>query len=419
MAWRDLLKLAWRNLWRNRRRTVLTLSAMVLASSLLILILAISEGMFEDLLRSTTRQYTGQAVVCGEAYRRDDDFYTFVRQPGRVAAVLAAVPGVTGASPRLRVWGLVSRADASVAAEILGVDWAGERLVTDLPASMVAGGWGDDAGGPGVVIGRGLAGKLKAGLGDELVLVTQAADGSIGNDLFLVQGIFATGDAGRDNHLAICGRGRLGEMTAAPGMAHEVVLSVQDPHRAPEVAAAAERAVRPLQEDLRALPWQRLLPILAQSLELFDTSMYITTAILYLAAGMVVVNTLLMTFYERLREFGLLMAIGMTPGGIRGLMAAEALLLGLVAAALGSAAGVAASLLLDAHPLDISAWMRPVSFAGGSVLPLLRAALKPRDVLVPFLGLVLVSLAAVIPPLQRGGSRPPAQELQRSGAWGG
>ncbi len=412
MIWR----MAYRNIWRNKKRTGLTLLAMVLSAGLLIFLLAISEGMVADLLLNATRQYTGQAVVMNEDYRADQDFFAVIDDPDAVGQVLAANPAVLGASPRLRTYGLFSHGTETVSGEILGVDWAAESRVTILRERLTAGRYPSAGDGRGMLIGAGMAQRLKVAVGGEVVLVTQAADGSIGNDLFTVEGIFKTGDFSRDNYLALAGRATLSGTLALEGKAHEIAMDLRDPETATETAALLEATLRRTRPGLAVVSWQTLLPILAQARELFDKTMIITTVIIYLAAGMVVVNTIFMSFYERLREFGMLMAVGMTPWQIRRLLIAEAMALGLLAAVLGAALGAALSLYTAYHPIDISAFLKPVSFGGGSVLPVIRASLSARGLLIPFIGMFLVSLGAVIFPAFQGGRRPPAEDLTRGGA---
>ncbi len=407
MIWR----LAYRNLWRNKRRTILTLAAMALSAALLILLLAISEGMMADLLTTTTRQYTGDAVVAAAEYRRDQDFFAVLDDPAHLVGLLKRDPAVEGASPRLRAFGLLSHGDQTVAGEVLGVDWDREPTVTTLHRNIREGRYPTSGEGPGMVVGEGLAKKLGVGLGGEVILVSQAADGSIGNELFSVTGIFRTGDFGRDNYLALAGRERLGRTLALEGKAHEIAVALHKPAEAPLVVARLEQPMRDAQADAQVASWQQLLPILAQMMDIFQGSMIITTVILYFAAGMVVVNTLLMAFHERTREFGVLMAIGMSPRRVRLIIVTEAFLLGLIAAGLGSVTGVGLSLALH-RGVDVSAFMKPVAFGGGSILPVIRAVILPRDLYIPFLGMVLMSLGAVMPAVLEGGRRSPAEDLQ-------
>ncbi len=405
--------LAWRNTWRNRRRTLLTLLAMVLSAALLIVTLATYEGMMVDLLVNTTRQYTGEASVATADYRLDGDFFAVIDDPGRVLETIAADPSVKGASPRLHVYGLVSSGDSTVSVEMLGVDWSREATVTSIHRNLTEGKAPADPGSDGVLVGEGLAAKLGARLGGEVVFLTQAADGSVGNDLYRVEGIFKTGDPGRDSYLVMAGIGRLGEMTALAGKAHEIALATGDPAGAPVAAARLDQAVRSVDPNLRAVPWQTLLPVLAQVMDIFDASMLVTTVILYFAAGMVVVNTLLMAFHERRREFGVLMAVGMTPWKVRRLLLAEAVLLGLTGSAAGGLVGVAASLALH-RGIDVSAFMSAISFGGGTMLPIIRAEVTARVVAYPVGGLLVMSLGAVAIPAFSGGRRAPAADIQEA-----
>jgi ABC-type lipoprotein release transport system permease subunit len=404
-----LLRLALRNIWRNRRRSLLTLSAMVVSSSLLILALGVFSGMLADILASATEQYQGHLVISPDGYQEDRDLFAAFAPPEDLLSRLARQPEMSGASPRLRAFGLVSHDQSTYPAELLGVAPAEERRVTTLAEHLVAGVFLDPQGSDGAVLGRSLAAKLGVGPGDELVFVTQAADGSIGNELLTVSGVFATGDSVRDNGLVLVNLPWLQRVMVLPGRIHEVAVRLADPLRAPD---SARQVNSWLPAGLTSLDWGVLLPEMKEVIASFDVSRMIIVVILYLATGLGILNTFFMSVLERTREFGILMAIGMRPWRIRVMILLETLVMGLLALIAGVGLGLLMSLYMARYGIDLSGYLTPITYAGGTLPPRLHAVIEGANVTLPAGLLLVVCLLAGFLPANRAARLKPVEALR-------
>jgi ABC-type lipoprotein release transport system permease subunit len=404
-----LLTLAFRNLWRNRRRTLLTLSAMVVSAALLILALGVFSGMFKDMLASATEQYHGHLVLAQPEYHLRRDL--FAHLPAEAADLPALREGteIIGKSPRLRSFGLISRKETSQPVELLGIIPEREQQVTLLQQHLTKGHYPSAAESNGALIGQGLARKMRIETGDELVFVTQAADGSIGNDLLIVSGIFATGDSRHDNNLVLAPLPWLQQVLVLPGRIHEVAMVVADPMSA---ALVADRLSQHLPENLEVLDWGDLLPEMREVIAAYDVSRMIIVTILYMATGLGILNTFFMSVMERTREFGILMAQGMRPWTIRGLVLLETLLLGGIALFIGLLCGAVMTLYMQQVGIDLSAHITPVTYAGGTILPRLHAVFETGNFLVPAGMLLLVSLIAGFLPANRAARLDPVAAVR-------
>lgn len=393
-----LCTLAFRNLWRNRRRTLLTLSAMVVSASLLILSLGVFSGMFEDMLSSATEQYYGHLVLAHPNYHQRRDMFAHLPQEVVEAAPLQQTAEIEGRSPRLRSFGLLSRMDSSQPCEVMGVIPQLEQQVTTLHEKITQGRHlvPDDPN--GIVLGEGLARKLELAIGDEAVFVTQAADGSIGNDLLYVRGIFATGDSRSDNRLVLASLPWLQATIALEGRIHEVAMAVNDPMQA---AAIADRVNAALIGQVEILDWGDLLPEMREAIAAYDVSRMIMVIILYLATGLGILNTFFMSVMERTREFGILMAQGMSPWSVRRLVMLETLLMGCIALLIGLLLGALMTFYMATVGVDLSGHITPVTYAGGTILPRLHAVFEPGNFYVPAGMLLVVCLAAGFLPANR------------------
>jgi ABC-type lipoprotein release transport system permease subunit len=404
-----LLTLAFRNLWRNQRRTLLTLSAMVVSAALLILALGVFSGMFKDMLASATEQYYGHLVLSQPAYHLRRDLFAVLPAELADLPVLRDAPEIIGRSPRLRSYGLLSRRETSQPVELLGMLPELEQQVTSLQHALTAGRYPGAGERNAALIGQGLARKLKVRPGDELVFVTQAADGSIGNDLLVVRGIFATGDSRHDNNLVLAPLPWLQQVLVLPGRIHEVAMRVNDPMKAAQVAA---RLGPLLPDNLEILDWGSLLPEMREVIAAYDVSRMIIVTILYLATGLGILNTFFMSVMERTREFGILMAQGMRPWAIRSLVLLETLLLGGIALTIGLLCGALMTLYMQQVGIDLAGYITPVTYAGGTILPRLHAVFEPGNFAVPAVMLLLVSLLAGFLPANRAARLDPVAAVR-------
>ncbi len=409
-----LASLALRNLGRNRRRTLLTLCATVVSCSLLILALGIFSGMLADILDSTTGQYHGHLVVSSPQYPERRSLYDSFEEDLKTQEALLRHPGITGLSPRLRAFGLLSFTRAALPVELLGIRPQREASVTRLGQQLVRGSRLDSAGGaqPEVLIGEGLASRLGATVGDELAFMTQAADGSIGNDLLRIRGIFSTGDRNRDNQLALVPLDWLRELLVLPDALHELALRVDDPMEAPAIRQRLEGQLADADTSLAILDWGQLLPTMREAIANFDVSRMILIIILYSATGLGILNTFFMSVIERTREIGILLAMGMTPARVRRMILLEALFLGLISLVLGTLIGIALTAWMHQVGIDLSDWITPVTYAGGTIAPRLHATFETANILMPALILLGVCLLAGYFPARRASKLQPALAIR-------
>lgn len=386
-----MTRLGFRNLWRNKRRTLLTMSAMALATALLIVTLGITEAVLVDSVRNATGLYHGHAKITAPGYLDARDMALTLDATAPDVASDRRVQGMAG---RVRGFALLSSGEETHAlsqpAELLGVDPAEEEPVSQLSTRVVAGSNLDPARPDGILLGTTLAKRLGVGLGSEVVAMGQASDGSVAAEIFRVSGLLDSGDAMLNGSLALADRRKVQAMFALDAQVHEWVVALKDP-KASRTWATELQAHLP---EAEVAPWERMLPQIASMLQQSGTSKLLTSVIFYFAVVLVTVNTMYMAQLERLREFAVMGAIGLKPRRLMGLMVIEGSFMSAIAAVVGGLAGMALSLYLADHPIVMSSSTETLSMAGTTLSTSMRSVLTWDSVLFPVL--LMMSLGGVL-----------------------
>jgi len=408
-------RIAWRNLWRHGRRTVITALALAFGFMAAVLMVGLTDGIIAEMIETGTAVISGQIQVHDPGYLPDRPVYATIGgdQGTDVDTLLdriEAIPGVLAASARVYGGGLLSAADQTQGAMLLGVDAERDARVVEL-YSAITEGRAPAAGTNEIAIGSELAKRLDVMVGAELVVVAPASDGSLGNDLFTVSGIFRTGSTGLDQTTAVLPIGTLRVLLALDaGRVHEVAIRIRDPWSADSIALA-------IQSGLGNAPpvategWPTYRPELAQYASLAGASNFVIVGIVFIMAIFGVANTMLMGTFERRREFAVVRAIGSSPGGVVRTVLYEAVILGLVSLLAGAAMTAPLVAWLERHPLDLSRLVGNFSMAGALIRPVLRVDVGLTGPFTSAVALFLTALIAAVYPALRASRIPPADAL--------
>jgi len=413
-----LLGLAWRNLWYNLRRTLIAMTAIGVGYAMLLFVACLMGGLRQQMIESGTGLILSDIEVHAPDYYPDRPIQLTLggRKGTEVGALLAATaadPRVQAASPRAYAYGLVSGTHQSAGVQLFGVVPGLEQKITTLQTRMVKGAYLNDGAPKGVVMGDKLAATIGVDVGSEVVLLTPAADGSTGNDLYKVAGMFHTGLEAMDQGLVVMPLGALQDLLRLPpGRIHEVGIKLHDIATATEVAAALEAQLGKA-FPVRVRPWQELAPELADYVQFNRRVTFILFFIFFLSAAMGIVNTMLMAVIERTRELGMLMAVGMRPVQVVGLIVAEAGSLAAASLILGGALGIPLLWYLQVHGLNLGGDRGAVSLAGIVVGPLWYGKQDFTAYSEAALGLAITALAAALYPAMRAARFRPAEALRK------
>ena len=395
-----IMKLGYRNLWRNRRRTLLTMSAMALATALLILTLGIYDGMLWDMIEGATEKFHGHVKITAENYMERRQLHQTIPDNG-IYDSIRADKRVKGISGRVIGFALLSFGEGDGShtspAELFGINPADENTVSLLHEYVSEGRFLTDDSSNDIVLGNGLAKLLEAEIGGEVVAMGQGADGSIAADLFHVVGIVDSGDPMRDAALAVIGRQTLQEMLVVEGQLHELAVSLEKSLDAREWA----EEYQPQFSGMDVTPWNVFLPQIGSIIEIWDAMKIIFAVIFYFAVILVSANTMYMALLERMREFGIMRAIGMRPGRLSRMIVLEAVLMSGIAGIVGGIVGISGSFYLKDHYIDLSGVMTQISYAETTLQPRLRTYPMLDSMIMPIVVIIVLGIIVSLFPARK------------------
>lgn len=350
-----LLKLAFRNLRRNKKRTLITVLAITGGLSITVWANNLNHGMWTKMVRLGVSTQAGHVVVQGQGYQDEPDVELVVPDSDAVAAAMSAARPDATVLQRTWVQGILSNSANSMGVGVQAIQPDLEAQVTDLEDKLVEGVWlepGDDR---GIIIGATLADTLDVSIGNKVVLMGQGAD-DVASRLFRVRGIIRTGAPTFDGQFGLVDLSAAREFVGLPGTSSQVSLHLERPEETPEALAAVQAALEG-REGIEILPWQEaasdILAFTQRDRQTNNTMMFIIGLIV--AIG--ILNTILMSVMERMKEFGVMLSLGMTSGKLARLIAAEGFLIGLVGAVLGTGLGALATWPTVTKGLDYTKMM--------------------------------------------------------------
>jgi ABC-type lipoprotein release transport system permease subunit len=379
-----LLKIAWRNLWRKPRRTVLTVTTISLGLTLLLISLGLGDGGHEQMIDSAVHMGSGHVLVQQQGYQEQGGVARLL-SPEEIDSVESWGQEMKRQFPILHVLrrsfvsGLASSADGSTGVQIIGIQAPLEEQASDFADKLIEGEFLTDQDRDRVILGEGVALKLSVGVGEKLVLMAQGADGQeIRSRLVRVGGILRTGLEEQDQVLLLIPLASSQEFLDLGGGVHQIAFLMQDARRSEELAGLGKQRF----SALEVLSWGEAMPELKEFIRIDDGGSYVMNVIFFMLISFTVLNTLLMSVLERGREFALLHCLGLTPGRRFTLVLLEAFFIAAFSALLGFSLGYGAHLYLKHYglPLDLF-YSGEISAAGVAFDPVLYSALSAARIL--------------------------------------
>ncbi len=404
------LGLGWRNIWRNRRRTFINMSAIGVGLLLVIFYSGMVGGMMGDAKNQLDDAGMGHVEVFASGYRPKRDVGTTMPDAAQWQNKVTLPPG---AEMGLRVLarGLATSARGNEPVHVFGVDWESEKRLSAHLHQLDSGALPEGADDRGILIGAQLAERLALKVGSKMRLMVQRADNEMGADLFRVRGVFhsiAPSIGQRQVYVSeAAARGLLG----LENTSHQLVIQLADPAAADALAVQLKEA---LGEQFEILTWAELLPVLKRMEALTNNVVFAMAFFVYLLVGLGVLNTMLMSVLERTREFGVLMSLGTRPSQIVKVVLAESFWVASLSVIIGAALGSLLTWHFSRTGLRFSASGESFQIAGATISTLVKTRFNPVDIFKAATFVYAMALVVALYPASRITRLQPAEALRRT-----
>ncbi|MEJ2140325.1 MAG: ABC transporter permease [Gammaproteobacteria bacterium] len=400
-------RLAWRNLWRNHRRTLIMIAAVSVGIWAMMFMTALMRGMVNDMVRDSVKSLPGHVQVHHPDYRDDPNVANFIAEPsGKLLAALNE-KDVVGWASRVRVPAVVSSERESRSVTFVGVDPARERAISFVAADIDEGRFLEDRADSGIIIGRKLADTLDTGLGKRIVIMSQDPDNEIADRGFRIVGLFDSSLQALEESYVFTGIETAQQLLKIGDQVHEIAVTGTGFRNIDPLYQSVAAAAGP---DLSTLPWYELDSYLGTMLGVMDGFVLVWIVVIFLALSFGLVNTLVMAVFERVREIGLMLALGMKPVMILGQVIVESVMLLLIGLLIGNLLAYATVVPLSGG-IDLSVVAEGMEFFGASAI--LYPALEINDVIMSNVIVIVLGILASLSPAWRASRYQPIEAITK------
>jgi len=404
---RIILRLAWRNLWRNHRRTLIMLAAIVIGVWAMIFMTALMRGMVDDMVKDGVSVLPGHVQIHHPDFRDDPTITNVIAPPSGELLEVLSRPEVVAWATRVRVPAVISSERDTRGVTLVGIEPERERGISFVAADVTEGRFLESRDDRGLVVGRKLVEKLETGLGKRVVIMSQDPENEIADRGFRIVGIFDSKLAQYEEGYVFGGEGTIQDLLGVGDAISEVAIlgadyrDVEGLHRMVADAAGPE---------VEVLPWNELDSYLGSMLAVMDGFVVVWIVVVFLALSFGLVNTLVMAVFERVREIGLMLALGMTPRNILSQILAESILLLIIGLAIGNLAAWAAIEPLK-DGIDVSIVGEGMEYFGAASM--LYPALYLKDVVLANVIVIVLGFFASLSPAWRASRYDPVRAITK------
>src|SRR5665647_993722 len=344
-----LIKMAWKNMWRNRNRTIITMAAIFFAVILSVIASSLQKGIFDNLVKNVVSFYTGYVEVHKQGYWDEQKSDNSFESSSATEQKILQDENVTAITSRLESFALVSSADITKGSLVVGINPEKENQITLLKNKLTQGSYLNDDDNA-VLLSQGLAERLKLKAGDTIVLIGQGYHGATAAGKYYIKGILKFGSPDLNDKTLFMPLAAAQDFYSAYGMITSYILSLKDTRNLQATASSIRKTLGPAYE---VMTWEEILPDIKQHIKADSSSMKYIQGILYILICFGIFGTLLMMMVERKFEMGMLVAIGMKKTKLIILLLAESVFTVLAGCLLGIMASIPLVYYLNRYPLKM------------------------------------------------------------------
>lgn len=403
------IKIAWRNIIRNKKRSLITIGAVGFGLGALIFLLSFVEGAHRQMIENYTSLVTGHIQIHVQGFQQTKKLELNIPQADLVMDKLKKIPEVKTVSTRVKSVGLISSSESSSGVAIVGIQPEQENKISSIYKRLRSGRFLTDQDHDGILIGADLAKSLNVNLGDKTVIMSQALDGSIAAGAYYIKGIFSTGTEEVDQGMVFITLPAAQELYVMPNAVSEITVNLSSAQDASISAAKIRQILN--SKDLEVLSWKEISPSFQQWIEFDVGFMWIIVGIVTLVAAIGILNTVLMGVLERTREFGILLALGTKRNEIIAIVGWESIFLAVVGSFIGIILGAGLTYFFNQAGIDLTLFTKALNslYIDAVVYPIMNIHKAVTAVIL----ILLSSIFASVYPAWYAASLKPMEAIRR------
>jgi len=388
------LSLSWRNIWRNKKRTIIVASSVFFAVILAAFMRSAQLGSYSYMIDSSAKLFTGYLQIQGENYWEKRSLDESIVIEEATFDRLTKIPSVTHLTPRLEAFALISHENTTKVSQVIGIDPVLENKFTEVEEKLVKGSY-FDAGTNGLLMGSGLANMLKANIGDSIVIYGQGYHGQIAAAIVPLSGIVKLPFKAMDNAMVFLPLRLAQKVFSCENRITSLPMLVENIHYLQEVEEAVNQF---LTDGQISMLWNEMMPDLEQSIEIDNVSGIIMLAILYIVIAFGVFGTVMMMVSERAKEFAILISVGMRRKRLLLVLAIETLLVSFVGVVIGILCSIPIIFYLVHNPINLTGEMTEL-YDKLNIEPILSFSAEPSIFISQALVILVIAIVTIIYPL--------------------
>ena len=402
-----IFRLAWRNLWRNHRRTLIMLAAIVVGTWAMIFMTALMRGMVDEMVKDGISVLPGHVQIHHPGYRDDPTISNVIAPPGEELLQVLDRPEVVAWTTRIKVPAVISSERDSRGVTLIGIDPEREGAISFVADDLAEGRFLESRDDKGLVVGRKLVERLETDLGKRVVIMSQDQNNEIADRGFRIVGVFDSKLVQYEESLVFAGEGTLQALLGVGEATSEVAILGADYRHVEGLHQMVVEAAGP---ETEVLPWNELDTYLGSMLAVMDGFVFVWIVVVFLALSFGLVNTLVMAVFERIREIGLMLALGMTPRAILSQILAESTLLLSIGLAIGNLLAWVTIEPLKSG-IDVSIVGEGMEWFGSSSV--LYPALYVKDMVLASVIVLVLGFLASLSPAWRASRYDPVEAITK------
>jgi len=403
------IKLAWRNIWRNKRRTLITVTSIAVAVLLSAVMRSMQEGQYKDMIDTTVGSFSGYAQVHANGYWDDKTLENSFVATDSLLNILKESKGVTAVVPRIESFALGAGKQQSRPLMIIGIDVKSEQHLMNPQSRLQSGSYFQQNNEKAAIVGRDVLERLNIQLGDSLVLLGQGFRGMSATGLYPVKGTITLPNPELNKSLVMLPLHKAQQFLAADNRLTSAALIIDDPEHVDHIVQHIRNKLST--ERYEVMAWQELMPELVQGIEVDRVSGYIILAVLYMVVGFGILGTLLMMITERTYEFGIMLSIGTPRHRLATILAVEILTIAILGSAVGILLSLPISWYFNINPIQLTGDMA-TTMENYGLQPMLQFSTEPSIFVWQAIIILIITLLFSLIPVIRASRLNPIKAMR-------